>query len=236
KRGATMADLKTIRTDVIGSLLRPPGLREARIRFDNGQLTAEALRVVEDEAVRGAVRLQESVGLDVVTDGEMRRLNFQDSFGAAVEGYDAAPSTLKVYERRVEGSAPLQRWEIPKLQDAGTAVSHRRPTKGRLRLKRNIPLEEYSFVGMANTPAKVSLIGPDRITQRFDHQASTAVYNSVDDFTADVVAIERAIVDSLIEAGCRYIHIDAPGFTAYVDPPSLAEMRARGEGPMENFS
>ena len=232
-----MNSLKKIRTDVVGSLLRPAGLKDARVRFDDGMISADELRAIEDEAVRSAVRLQESVGLDIVTDGEMRRLNFQDSFGAAVEGYDAAPSTLKVYERRVEGSAPLQRWEIPKLQDAGTAVSHRRPTKGRLRLKRNIPLEEYSFVGkMAKTPAKVSLIGPDRITQRFDHQASTAVYNSVGDFIADVVAIERAIVESLIEAGCRYIHIDAPGFTAYVDPPSLAEMHARGEDPMENFS
>ena len=62
-----MADLKTIRTDVVGSMLRPPGLREERIRFDEGQLSAAAIREREDEAVRGAVRLQESVGLDVIT-------------------------------------------------------------------------------------------------------------------------------------------------------------------------
>ena len=82
----------------------------------------------------------------------------------------------------------------------------------------------------------MSLIGPDRIAQRFDHQASNAVYPTIDDFVADVVAIEREIVESLVEAGCRYIHIDAPGFTAYVDEPSLAQMRARGEDPMENFA
>jgi len=57
----------------------------------------------------------------------------------------------------------------------------------------------------------------------------------MDDFVADVVAIERAIVTSLVDAGCRYIHIDAPGFTAYVDQPTLAQMRARGEDPMVNF-
>ncbi len=73
---------------------------------------ADALRAIEDEAVREAVRLQEDAGLDVVTDGEMRRLNFQDSFGASVEGYDANRSTLKVYEQRVEGSAPGRRWDI----------------------------------------------------------------------------------------------------------------------------
>ena len=231
-----MTNLKTIRTDVVGSLLRPPGLKQERERFDEGALAAEAFRAIEDEAVRGAVALQESVGLDIVTDGEMRRLNFQDSFGAAVEGFDAARSTLRVYERRVEGASPGQRWDIPELQHAGTAVSHRRPTKARLKLNRNVPLEEYEFVSrVAKTPAKVSLIGPDRISQRFDHQASTAVYSSVDDFVADVVKIEREIVESLVKAGCRYIHIDAPGFTAYVDPPSLAQMRARGEDPDRNF-
>jgi 5-methyltetrahydropteroyltriglutamate--homocysteine methyltransferase len=187
--------------------------------------------------VRAAVRLQEAAGLDVVSDGEMRRLNFQDSFGASVDGYDAQPSTLKIYERRVEGSAPLQRWEIPKLQEAGTAVSHRRPAKARLRLARNLPLEEYRFVSrVAGRPAKVSLIGPDRISQRFDYQASAGVYADMDEFLADVVAIERAIVQSLVDAGCRYVHIDAPGFTAYVDPPSLAQMRQRGEDPVRNFS
>src|SRR5579862_1082281 len=93
--GTRTADLARIRTDVVGSLLRPAGLKEARARFDDGAVTAEALRAIEDEAVREAVRLQESAGLDIVTDGEMRRLNFQDSFGASVEGYAASRSTLK---------------------------------------------------------------------------------------------------------------------------------------------
>jgi 5-methyltetrahydropteroyltriglutamate--homocysteine methyltransferase len=232
-----MANLKNIRTDVVGSLQRPPGLKEARSQFDEGKITADALRALEDDAVRAAVRLQEDVGLDILTDGEMRRLNFQDSFGEAVEGYDASRSTVKGYERRVEGSAPGQRWEIPTMHQSGTAVSHRRPTKEKLRLARNVPLEEYEFVAkVAKTPAKVSLIGPDRISQRFDYQASRGVYDGLDDFVDDVVRIERQIVESLVKAGCRYIHIDAPGFTAYVDTPTMDQMRARGEDPMQNFS
>jgi 5-methyltetrahydropteroyltriglutamate--homocysteine methyltransferase len=168
--------LAKIRTDVVGSLLRPQVVKEARVAFDDGKITAEALRAIEDEAVRGAVRLQEAAGLDVVTDGEMRRLNFQDSFGASVEGYDASRSTLKVYELRVEGAAPGQRWDIAQMHDAGTAVSHRRPAKARLWLAHNIPLEEYRFVStVAKKPAKVSLIGPDRIAQRFEYESSTAV-------------------------------------------------------------
>jgi len=231
------ATLAQIRTDVVGSLLRPAAVKEARAAFDDGKITAAALHAIEDQAVRDAVRLQEEAGLDVVTDGEMRRLNFQDSFGASVEGYDATRSTLKVYEQRVEGSAPGQRWDIPAMHHAGTAVSHRRPAKARLKLTHNIPLEEYKFAsGVAQKPVKVSLIGPDRIAQRFDYESSTAIYRDLDDFVADVVAIERQIVTSLVDAGCRYVHIDAPGFTAYVDEATMGQMRARGEDPMQNFA
>ena len=89
---------------------------------------------------------------------------------------------------------------------------------------------------VAKTPAKVSLIGPDRISQRFDYENSKGVYKGLDDFVDDVVRIEREIVESLVKAGCRYIHIDAPGFTAYVDQPTMEQMKARGEDPMANFS
>ncbi|MBI3062752.1 MAG: methionine synthase, partial [Deltaproteobacteria bacterium] len=158
--------------------------------------------------------------------------------GESVAGFDAARADMSFYEKRVEGSKPLQRWKIPDGGEAkGTAVSQRRPVVERLRLVRNVPLEEYRFVSrVAQRPAKVTLIGPDRICQRFDYRNSASVYPAVDDFVADVVSIEREIVRSLAEAGCRYVQIDAPGYTAYVDPPSLEAMRARGEDPMENFA
>jgi 5-methyltetrahydropteroyltriglutamate--homocysteine methyltransferase len=232
-----MADLNTIRTDVVGSLLRPEYLKDARQQLDEGKMTADAFQRLEDKAVREAVALQESVGLEVLTDGEMRRLNFQESFGAAVEGFDAGASKLHTYERRVEGAAPGQRWEIPDLGGHGTAVSHRRPVVGRIKLVRNIPLEEYkAAAAIAKTPVKVTLIGPDRISQRFAYEQSADIYKGMDDFVADVVGIERAIVKGLADAGCRYVQIDAPGFTAYVDEPSMQQMRDRGEDPMANFA
>jgi 5-methyltetrahydropteroyltriglutamate--homocysteine methyltransferase len=232
-----VTDIKKIRTDVVGSLLRPKSLLEARRQFEDGKLSQEKLKEMEDDAVRQAVALQEAAGLDVLTDGEMRRINFQDSFSEAVEGYDAKPMTLQENERRVEGAAPGQRWEVPAEKQAHSAVAQRRPVKERLRMKRNVPLKEYEFLAtVAKTPAKVSLIGPDRISQRFDYQASATVYSSIDEFVDDVVKIEREIVESLVQAGCKYIHIDAPGFTAYVDEPSLAQMRARGEDPERNLS
>jgi 5-methyltetrahydropteroyltriglutamate--homocysteine methyltransferase len=232
-----VSDLKKIRTDVVGSLLRPAFLKQARERCDAGKISEEELRRVEEDAVRRAVTLQEEAGLEVITDGEMRRLNFQDSFGASVTGFDAGRADIKFYEKRVEGAAPLRRWEFPEDEAKATAVAQRRPVIEKLRLARNVPLEEYVFVSrLARAPAKVTLIGPDRVTQRFDHQASIKIYPAVDDFVADVVRIQREMIRSLVDAGCRYVQIDAPGYTAYVDRPSLQAMRARGEDPMENFT
>ncbi|MDB5410904.1 MAG: methionine synthase vitamin-B12 independent [Rhodospirillales bacterium] len=230
-------ELRTIRTDVVGSLLRPKAWQEARRRFDEGAITADALREIELACIRDLIALQERIGLDVVTDGEISRLNFQDSFGLAVSGFDASAETLALHAGRSAGATPLQRWNIPDLGGAGAPVSHRRPAVQRVRLAQNVALAEYRRASaVAAAPVKASLIGPDRIAQRFDHERSKAVYNSVDAFVTDVIAIERQMIQELADAGCRYVHIDAPGFTAYSDGPSLAAMRARGEDPDVNFS
>lgn len=233
-----MKELAKIRNDVVGSLLRPAPLKQARVGYDEGKISLEELRQTEDRHIRDAVKLQEEIGLSVVTDGEYRRLNFQDSFGESVAGFDAGKPTLSFYEKRVEGGSPLQRWEIPDQgEQKGTAVAQRRPVAQKISLARNLPTEEFRYLQrVAHKPGKVALIGPDRISQRFDWQNSKPIYSGLDEFVADVVKVEREIIRGLVDAGCRYVQIDAPGYTAYVDPPSLAAMRARGEDPKENFS
>lgn len=232
-----MTELDRIRTDVVGSLLRPALWKDARARFDQGLLSPDAFADIELECVRTHVDLQESIGLDVVTDGEISRLNFQDSFGLAVRGYESAGETVRSHEQRSSGGKPLARFDIPDLAGAGTPVVHRRPVVSKLQLNRNVPLEEYERVApLAKKPVKVSLIGPDRVMQRFDHARSKSVYPTIDDFLSDVVAIQREMIRALVDAGCRYVHIDEPGYTAYVDEPSLEAMRKRGEDPQANFS
>lgn len=227
--------LSQIRTDVVGSLLRPAHLKEAYAQRDQGTISAEELSRIEDAAISEAVRLQEEIGLDVVTDGEFRRLNFQDSFAASVSGFDARPMNLSFMESLSREGKPLQRWD-PYHVPQGAAILQRRPVSQKLRLTRNLPLEEYSFVsGVARKPAKVTLVGPDRISQRFDYQNSKSIYWSMEDFVADVARIEREMIRALVEAGCRYVQIDAPSYTAYVDGPSLDEMKARGEDPVKNL-
>src|SRR5438552_1169041 len=202
RRGSSMTDLNRIRTDVVGSLLRPQEWKQARSRLENGQLNSEQFSRVELDCIRRHVQMQEAIGLDVVTDGEIGRLNFQDSFGLSVSGYDTAGDNVKLHEQRVAGATPLRRWEIPDLAAPGTAVSHRRPVVKRLELTRNVPLEEYKRVApLAKKPVKVSLIGPDRISQRFDHAASKAIYRGLDDFVAHVVEIQRSMIRGLVDAG-----------------------------------
>lgn len=232
-----MASLDRIRTDVVGSLLRPARWKEARQRLDAGQLSADEFAKVELGCVREHIALQESIGLDVVTDGEVSRLNFQDSFGLAVSGYDTGTETLKSHERRVAGGTAHARFDMPDVAAAGTPVVHRRPVVSRLQLTDNVPLREYRRAApLARKPVKVSLIGPDRIQQRFDFQNSKKTYGSVDAFLDDVVDIQRRMIQELSDAGCRYVHIDEPGYTAYVDEPSMEAMRKRGEDPMANFA
>ena len=232
-----MGALDRLRTDVVGSLLRPARWKEARQRLDAGTLPVEEFAAIELECVRSHLALQESIGLDVVTDGELSRLNFQDSFGLAVSGSDTGTETLASHQRRVAGGAPLARFDMPDVAAAGPPVVHRRPVVSRLTLERNVPLDEYRRAApLAKKPVKVSLIGPDRIQQRFDFQNSRDTYGSVEAFLDDVVAIQRRMIGGLVEAGCRYVHIDEPGYTAYVDEPSMEAMRKRGEDPTQNFS
>ena len=91
------------RTDVVGSLLRPASLKQAYADSDAGKIPPDELQRIENEAIRAAVRLQEQTGLDVITDGEYRRLNFQDSFGASVSGFEARRLDLIRRRARARG-------------------------------------------------------------------------------------------------------------------------------------
>jgi 5-methyltetrahydropteroyltriglutamate--homocysteine methyltransferase len=234
-RSETQASLDLLRVDVTGSLLRPAHLQETAVRYARGEESAEALRAVQDECIRAVIAAQEAHNLPVITDGEFRRANFQDSFGQAVEGFDATPSTWQP-RPFYDGQTPFRRVESG-TNGIGPAVVYRRPVRERLRLVRNPPLEEYQFSSQQTArPVKVALVGPDRISQRFEWESSGAVYADLDAFMADVVTIERQMLAALAAAGCPYVQLDEPGYTAYVDEPSLEKMRARGEDPEANLA
>lgn len=213
-----MGPLDLLRADQVGSLLRPRRLKDAVERHRAGRMTDAELCAIQTDAIRDAVAAQERVGMPVITDGEMRRLNFQDSLARSIGGFEAWHDRWKA---RPADAAP---------RHAPLITRHR--VSAPLTLRRDVPLEEWrSTSSLTPRPVKVTLIGPDRLSQVFDAAASRDVYASTDAFVDAVVGVERRIVGELVAAGCPYVQIDAPSYTAYVDERSLADMRAHGEDP-----
>jgi 5-methyltetrahydropteroyltriglutamate--homocysteine methyltransferase len=232
---ASTNDLDKIRIDHIGSIVRPAKLKEVFGRYDHGQASREELAMAQDEAIRDVIQRQKALGFPAVTDGEFRRHSFQESFSECVTGFDVPKNISLYYEKRNLNENPLERAEQD-FNEAGPAIITRRGAVERLKLVRNLPLEEFSYARrVARVPVKVTVLGPDRIAQRFKWETSLNVYRGMDEFVEHVVQIERQIVAALVKAGCKYIQIDAPGYTAYVDKVSLDRMRSRGEDPERNF-
>jgi 5-methyltetrahydropteroyltriglutamate--homocysteine methyltransferase len=196
------------RTDVVGSLLRPPELLEAQRRHAEGTLTDEGLRATEDRAVDWALRLQEEAGLDVVTDGELRRLSFQSQLPAAVEGFGDWDLDAFLWGD----------WHSDELGDTSLA----RPEIGvvsRLRRRRFLSTEEFAYArDRTDRVVKVTLPSPSLFANFWDPDRSRAAYRSLEDFLADVAEILREEVDELVRLGATYIQLDAPQYPLLVDP------------------
>ncbi len=204
------------RTDVVGSLLRPAYLKEARAAYQAGNLSAPAFKRVEDRAVDEAIALQQRAGIGVVTDGEMRRYAFYGHLIEAVEGFDKYGG-----------------WAIPFRDETGAELVLQRPVVvSKLRRKRHLCAEEFTYVrARATAPAKVTLISAQQAAAYYDAEKSKGAYATVDAYLADLVDLLRGEVEELIRLGCTYIQIDSPQYTALLDPTLRAGYRARGNDP-----
>jgi 5-methyltetrahydropteroyltriglutamate--homocysteine methyltransferase len=206
----------TYRSDVVGSLLRPPYLKEARQRHESGELTDTEFKKIEDRAVDEAVALETRIGLDVITDGELRRYAFFGHLIDAVEGFDK-----------------LGGWAIPFRNEAGDKLVMKRPVVvSRLRRKRPLCAEEFTYLrARTDCPAKVTMISAQQAAAYYDPGKSAAAYASIDAYLADIVDILKDEVAELIRLGCRYIQIDSPQYTALLDPDIREGYRQRGNDP-----
>ena len=139
---STNGTLKHIRVDQVGSLVPDARWREAVDRHKRGEFDAEEVRAAQDAPIAAAIARQEAIGLPVVTDGELRRLNFQESFAASVSGFDVPAAGADRSMSSSAEPASLKRAEQD-FDAAGPAIYTRRPAVERLKLVRNLPLEEY---------------------------------------------------------------------------------------------
>jgi 5-methyltetrahydropteroyltriglutamate--homocysteine methyltransferase len=229
------SELLKTRVDHVGSLLRPQKLKDVYARHGRSEISDEELYEAQNVAIREVIALQEVHELPVVTDGEFRRINFQDSFAESVSGVTPRRQSLQFQEQRASGGKPLQRWE-PDSTITDPKLQYWRPQIERLGLAVNRPLQEWVFAkSLTKKPVKVTLISPDRIGETFDRQNAASIYADFDEYLSDVISIERRMVQELSEAGCPYIQIDAPSYTKYVDPKSLERIRSSGQDPIANM-
>jgi 5-methyltetrahydropteroyltriglutamate--homocysteine methyltransferase len=206
------------RADHVGSLLRPPELLRARAARAAGDLTADELREVEDSAVRGAVAMQESVGLQSATDGEFRRTSWHMDFIYALGGIDPAPEKLTVHFRNEQGDVDFE--------SAALRVHER------ISLPGTIFADAFSFLsGTVSTAVpKLTIPSPSMVDYRGGPASlDPTVYADREQFWTDLVAAYRAQVQGVYDLGCRYLQLDDTSLAYLNDPAQRAMIAARGD-------
>lgn len=192
------------RADVVGSMLRPGYLLEARERHRRGELSDAEFKRIEDRAVNECVAIQERAGVDVVTDGEMRRNVFASQLVQATEGF--APVTGNTVDWfTLDG----------KVETSPVTVG----LVSKIKRKRHLSSEEFSYLrGRTDRPTKITLPSPTMYAYYWVPGVSDAAYPSTDAYLAEVTDILRDEIGELVRLGAGYIQIDAPEFGMLVDP------------------
>ena len=208
--------IPAIRADTVGSLLRPPALVQAREALAEGRLAAADFKRAEDRAVDEAIRLQEDAGLDVITDGELRRYAFFGHLVEALDGFD-----------RLGG------WAIPFHNEAGEELVFKRPVVvERLRWRRSMCAEELVYLrARAARPVKVTLVNTQQAAAYYDPDKSRSAYPTRDAYLADIVDFTRARGRG---AGAAGVHLRADRraqYAALLDPALRDGYRQRGSDP-----
>jgi 5-methyltetrahydropteroyltriglutamate--homocysteine methyltransferase len=204
------------RAEQVGSLLRPPELLAARAAHTESRLTQEELQAVEDQAILDALDKQRELGLDVCSDGEMRRGSWLTDMAEAVEGF--------VPERRTV------EWKGP---GGGKEGSTGQVVGAKLRKIRKLTGRELPFLKKAAPlPFKITLPAPSNFMLTSYRPGITGpFYPTPADLLEDLVEIVRDEVQWLIAEGVTYIQFDAPYYSYYLDPSMREEAHRAGRDP-----
>jgi 5-methyltetrahydropteroyltriglutamate--homocysteine methyltransferase len=204
------------RAETVGSLLRPGWLLELRRRERGGQAAGEEARAGEDRAVLEAIELQESLGLDVITDGEMRRLSWIGTAGGSVDGFEPRPG------------GPGWRWQ----GTAEAAELSKRPFPFVVRpigVRYRLAEREYAFLRRhARARTKLCVPAPSYHRTVWHPEHSREAYPRCEDFLVAMRDVIRDEVREAVSMGCDYLQLDAPNYGNLCDPGLRAAMEATG--------
>ena len=204
------------RADQVGSLLRPSELAAKRALYKRGEIDAAALRDAEDLAITAAVRRQEALGLQSITDGEFRRDWWHLDFLAQLDGVTCKDNPGPKFQIAGQGEQP----------PIATVT-------GRIGCSRPIMAEHFAYLKAQTTRTpKMTIPSPSMLHLRGGRAAiSREAYPDMETFWADVAAAYRAAIGHLYAAGCRYLQLDDITFAYLCDPKIQANCRANGDDP-----
>ena len=205
------------RAEHIGSLLRPAALLERRARFARGEISQDDLAVAENAAISEAVALQERLGLKFVTDGEFRRRSYHSFFYQQLG--DLSIDTIAGADAK--GA-----------QDGGgRGAQPMALVRSRVRWTHPINVDDFNFLkSQTALLPKITIPGPCALHFRGGDAAVLAhAYRDVGQFWDDTVEAFTQELNSLAQAGCRYVQIDETAFAKFGDPDVQALLAARGD-------
>src|SRR5262245_1547215 len=211
---------RPFRADHVGSMIQPARLLDARQAYKQGVLGGEALRRVEDDCIREAVKLQENLGFRAVTDGEMRRSHFSRDFLLSLDNVKLAEGRLEIYFKTAEGTSTNVKPNSIKVT-------------GKLRRSKAIQLADFEFLkSVTRTMPKVCIPSPTLMHFRGgrDHIDSDA-YPTMEDFFADLADAYCKEIDDLTSHGLKYLQIDDPNLAYLCDERFREAARRIGEDP-----
>jgi methionine synthase II (cobalamin-independent) len=210
------------RANHVGSLLRPPELRQAREKHEKREISAAELREVEDRCIRDAVKMQEDVGMQGITDGEFRRTLWHADFLSQIEG-------VKVVEGLLPDSAKH-------FQNPDSDVQ-RSPTQfivmSKLRHAHGIEVDNFKFLAAATKQtAKQCIPSPSLVHFRTGRGGiDKTTYPDMEEFFSDLARVFREEIAQLADAGCTYLEIDDVNFAYLCDPKMREGAKKVGEDP-----
>jgi len=206
------------RADHVGSLLRPAALKEAREKRARGEISADALKQIEDREIDNVIHNQQAVGLHSVTDGEFRRVSWNYDF---LEQLDNVESYVGERKIKFTSGGPQPRPILLRVI-------------GKLGGYRPHPMIEHFKYLKAHTrqTAKVTIPSPSSLHFRYGRDVvPESIYPSMDDFYRDLGETYRKVVRAFADAGCRYLQLDEVNLAYLCDPSLRAHITARGDDP-----
>ena len=208
------------RADHVGSLLRPPELRQAFRERAAGKLDETAFAAIQDRAIREIVAMQEAAGLQAVTDGEFRRGSYWGRFVEGLKGFVIKPASFKFRDGK------------------GSTLDFTAPyAAGKIVREEPLALDEYEFMreltqGRPSLMPKITVPAPSTLHYyRFDDFGDRSAYPDEDAFFADVATVFRDEIRALTDAGCRYIQFDEVAVAMLGDPVVREQTQKLGQDP-----